>query len=343
MVGPKDSELEFPWILKELPGTPGPLIQKVFSFRKYVSQFSKAILRLIKKYNPQLLVFTTADGLLNLFAMPRLSVPSIMVLHSLIASLKASIIKRMFFKLFIANKFKQTKAVFFVTTAINTYQKLFGNIPIFWTPFPTGVTEEDLVDFAPANDSPNKQPWISYLGAARPEKGFCEIFNLVKKAPENYHFLIQYNILPNYRNEPQTKKYLEKLKGMSRKNLILIKGPLPKERYLECIQNSSIILLLYKREYYQYSISGILLEAFAFGKPVITTSGTWLAEQVQKYGGGIILDEVSPERILNAIDKILENYSKFRQEAINAGIKLQQIYNARSFVKRIIEVVEEET
>lgn len=154
--------------------------------------------------------------------------------------------------------------------------------------------------------------------------------------------MIQVNIHPGCEHNVQLKKSLQKLKSIAqnRDSLYLLKGPLPKNQYSQCLQKAAIVLLPYDQNHYKHTISGILLEAFALGKPVITTSGTWLAKQVKRYGGGITLGEAFTDAILAAIESIFKDYPKFCNEARSAGEKLKRIYNAEQFARRVIKTVQ---
>jgi len=70
-------------------------------------------------------------------------------------------------------------------------------------------------------------------------------------------------------------------------------------------------------------MSGVLLETFLRGKPVIVVRGSSLADQVERHGGGVIVDDVEPETVIRAIDTIRMDYRKLAAEALAAGDKLR--------------------
>jgi len=341
LIGPENSKVSLPNFLKILPPMPAFFLRKLLFAKDYTAQFQRSIRELAEKYNPRFLLFTTGDGLLNLFALPRLNQIQIIVFHALLSNIEKNLLKRFFFKTFVLKKLKQRNVLFFVTTAIEDYQRFFGDHRVRWIPFPIGAVEEDAPTDAPSKPLLKEPRWIAYLGAARPEKGFCKIIEVIKNSPPEYYFMVQTNICPGYERDATLRRSLQNLLSMarSRDNLCLIEGPLTKEEYLSYLRKAGLLLLLYDQRYYRYSISGILLEAFALGKPVVTTSGTWVGEQVERYGGGIVLHRVSVEVVLTAIREILENYEEFSEKALKAGKELRKLYSAESFVKTVLKTI----
>ena len=169
---------------------------------------------------------------------------------------------------------------------------------------------------------------ISYLGSARKEKGFVETVEFIRFCERNkldYEFILQCSGA----YEPEVKEYISIIKNGHFAGVKLIEQSLPQPEYEKTLQESSVLLLLYDPSHYSWSISGILLEAFSMSKPVIVRSGTWLADQVQKYGGGIVISELNPESIKTAIEKIRFNYEKFSVEAFEAGKELYKKHNGK--------------
>ncbi|MGC8949247.1 MAG: glycosyltransferase, partial [Thermoprotei archaeon] len=97
---------------------------------------------------------------------------------------------------------------------------------------------------------------------------------------------------------------------------------------------------LYDPTRYRGSISGILLEAFSFGKPVVVREGSWLANQIKKFGGGVIVKDTSPESLKIAVEEIRFNYEKYSLEAFKAGEVLYKKYNGVELAKLIKKEVD---
>jgi len=165
---------------------------------------------------------------------------------------------------------------------------------------------------------------IAYLGDARREKGFVSIVDFAVRHSQQYDFIIQCNVPTSGADEPDVAAAIHRLKGIKRDNVTILDHPLSNEEYFSWMGKSSVVVCIYDRSAYSHRVSGILLEAFALGKPVIVTDGTWLARQVKRYGGGVIIDDPSAENLLAAVEKIKVGYSRFSTEAAKAGQLLLQ-------------------
>lgn len=185
---------------------------------------------------------------------------------------------------------------------------------------------------------------VSYLGEARPTKNFPKVVELVsystRKKIDLYFQICAFT--PPYKHSFDLLFYnkIRELKELKTEKLRVFEEPMTKEEYLEALAKSSVVLLLYDKITYRTSFSGILLEAWAYGKPVITTSGTWLARQVEKYGGGVIVQSTEPEEVLKAIEEIRKNYEKYQNEALEAGKQLVQKHNGVELARLIKQILE---
>jgi len=181
--------------------------------------------------------------------------------------------------------------------------------------------------------------YLGYFGDARKEKNFNKVVALIDAAPTEIGFMVQCNPPSIGYYEPGIKKGVEHIKGLQRDRLYIFEESLPQNEYREFLNKSSIVWCLYDVLQYKNRVSGILLEAWALGKPVITTSGTWMAKQVEKYGGGIVLDTLEIQDILKAIEEIRGDYARFSAEAEAAGRILYEKNNGVALARFIKDIV----
>jgi len=181
--------------------------------------------------------------------------------------------------------------------------------------------------------------YLGYLGDARKEKNFITLIELINAAPEEIGFIVQCNPPGCGFYEAGIKEAIGHIKGVQRDRLSIFEKPLPQNEYGELLNKSSIVWCLYDKSHYRNRVSGILLEAWSLGKPVITTSGTWMAKQVEKYGGGIVLATLEVQDILKAIEKIRDDYARFSAEAEAAGRILYEKNNGVALARFIKDIV----
>jgi len=295
-------------------------------FLKSVSFFVDyyKLLRTIES-NYDIVVFTTTDGFRLLLVLLNISFkkPVFLYSHMFFSERKQKFIlkslKHRRDRIYLLSPFSRRSEN---ASLIETLQRKGFNL-ILDAPYP----------FHRLNNSGKKQFFnigfcISYLGPARKEKGFVETIEFIRFCKRNqldYEFILQCSGA----YEPEVKEYIRIVKNEHFDKVELIEQPLPQPEYEKTMQKSSILLLLYDPTRYIGAISGILLEALSMSKPVIVRSNTWLADQVQKYGGGIVVSGLNPESIKTAVEKMKLNYEAFSAEAFRAGEELSERHNGK--------------
>lgn len=167
---------------------------------------------------------------------------------------------------------------------------------------------------------------LLYAGAARSDKGFATVIQLLRnmRANQDYTpFAIQISMPNSQRYDTQTTQALQMLETIPSENLTLYKHTLDKETYLGLFQNA-ICLLLYDQKGYSDKFSGIALDAFYAGCPIITVRNTWMGDTATKYQAGIAVESCDIELIKEAIYTVIKNYAFYQQNAKNAAVHLQK-------------------
>jgi len=62
-----------------------------------------------------------------------------------------------------------------------------------------------------------------------------------------------------------------------------------------------------------------LIESLAAGKPIILSRSIAMADYVQQKGCGLVVDHVTPDDILSAVDQLVEHYESLREAARQTG------------------------
>lgn len=170
---------------------------------------------------------------------------------------------------------------------------------------------------------------VLYAGAARHDKGFGRVVNLL------HHFRVQQNFIPfeiqvstpnSKRYDNETELALKTIQNIDNRNLVLHKDTLDQEQYLSLF-NNAICLLLYDQKSYQDKFSGIALDAFYAGCPIVTIEDTWMGDIAQKYQAGIALHGYSLESIQTAIETIIKNYDFYHTNAKKAALELSKLHD----------------
>ena len=156
----------------------------------------------------------------------------------------------------------------------------------------------------------------AYLGDARIEKGFLRLPEAARHllpghlATGRLELAIQANLnVPG--GEPGIAAARDELTGFG-PAVTLLREPLPPAEYRRLLDDSDIVLLPYSASRYRRRSSGILIEALAAGKVVVTTAGSWLAEQATRQQA-IVADEGEPLGL--AIGASVEHFAELSAAA----------------------------
>ncbi|MGH8248152.1 MAG: glycosyltransferase, partial [Gammaproteobacteria bacterium] len=80
----------------------------------------------------------------------------------------------------------------------------------------------------------------------------------------------------------------------------------------------------YDPDEFRDRVSGVTLDALAYGSPVIVPANTWMAKIMEPHSAGIAVPELDAGSILRAARTILGDYDRYRRSALAGGVKLRK-------------------
>ena len=185
----------------------------------------------------------------------------------------------------------------------------------------------------------NEFRYLLYAGAARQDKGFGQIVDLVEylhQQKSRIPVTIQTSAEHFGKCDAATMADIGRLKSIPYSHLTLRTEVLSAGDYEELF-SGAIAIQLYSTTDFSDRISGITLDAFSAGCPVISTSGTWIARMVERFDAGLVADNNSPQEVLKKAAVIIENYAHYNANVINAGQILQRENSASTLYKVLTE------
>ncbi|MDE3074595.1 MAG: glycosyltransferase, partial [Chloroflexota bacterium] len=180
---------------------------------------------------------------------------------------------------------------------------------------------------------------IVYLGQARTEKGFAELPAIIAGVYGEYvrtgkaRFTIQskFNIPGGEPGIPQVRQALAEYPGQQ---VTLLDDPLNVPEYYGLVNSADVILVPYLEQDYRARSSGVLVEALAAGKPVVTRRGTWGARQLDPTRGR---DFSTPQEASAAIAEVVDNFEAFEASATAFKGQWRQRHSPKALVNRVLE------
>jgi len=207
-----------------------------------------------------------------------------------------------------------------------------------------GFTRVGLLPYpsppASAGGGPAPFRQLLYAGAARRDKGFSLIVDLVELlAREGARIPITVQISADHygKYDAQTRSDIARLHAVGYAPLRLTPQTLTPQAYAALFRGS-ICLQPYDRDEFRDRVSGVTLDALAHACPIVATAGTWSAELIKSFGAGVTLDVHNAASLLEAARKIERDYAVFEAAACSAG----QAQNRKSWAP-LLELLPHET
>jgi glycosyltransferase involved in cell wall biosynthesis len=154
---------------------------------------------------------------------------------------------------------------------------------------------------------------MTFIGEARPEKGFVWISETVSDLLDLGPLRIQ-----SYVNSDAMRHdaAVERLAGMRDSRLEIITERLSSEDYAALVSGSAAVLLAYDPVAYgEGRISGVMPEAWASGVPVLVSDGWWAADVVRRLGGGEVFSFGDTDSLRAAMTRLRCDHARLTREA----------------------------
>lgn len=152
---------------------------------------------------------------------------------------------------------------------------------------------------------------VLFPSSPRPEKGYQLSVECARILGS------EEDIVPIIRHAPTfstSKAFAHPPEGMP-PGVEVVEGELSDEEFLGLFERSDIVVLPYTPDAFSKRTSGLLIDAIYHRIPSVVVRGTWLANMVQKYGCGVIVEEASASNFVEAVKEISQHYSKYQSES----------------------------
>lgn len=180
---------------------------------------------------------------------------------------------------------------------------------------------------------------VLVAGAARSDKGFPMVVDLIRHlAAEEASLPVSIQTSGDHYNryDEATQAALVALKNTRYSHLTMVPETLPRQNYVGLF-HGAICLQVYDRAEYANKLSGITLDAFAVGAPVVTLSRTWMAKMVERFEAGLAVEEATCDAVYRAIMAVRDSYDRYSANAVRAGEWLKK-QNQWAALIRMLEV-----
>lgn len=191
----------------------------------------------------------------------------------------------------------------------------------------------DIPDSRDDND-PATTCFVS-LGNARDEKGILEILDAIRilhqrGEAEGLRFVLQCNDAA-----PDIQAAIDAFRAEAIPGCELLPDKLESDTYYAILRAADVVLLPYWRSIYFARTSGVFMESLSAGKPVIATADTWMSDQLEQVGGGLVVADRSAEALADAILRSASRRDALSAKARGDRDQWRALHNPRALVAAI--------
>jgi hypothetical protein len=206
----------------------------------------------------------------------------------------------------------------------------FGHSQV--VPYPVSQT--------PESRTPGAAPafrHVLFAGAARPDKGFAAVVNLVEllsRESGTIPISVQTSAQHYEKADKSIVADVERLQLTGYPFLRWYDSTLSPADY-GALFRGAICLQLYSRTDFADRVSGVTLDALTHGSPIVALSGTWMARVVEEFGAGLIVENTAPDVLHDAVGRIMAGYAQYHRRAWEAGRELQKRHHADMLLRAV--------
>jgi len=177
------------------------------------------------------------------------------------------------------------------------------------------LAPDELLTYRPRAATTGTSPMtVSFVGGARRERGAALLPEIVKRcAGSGVQFFIQVRAEADPSFDPNI---LRALSGQP--DVRVHNGAMTREAYYDAVANS-VNLIAYEPESYRWRDSGVYHEAKLLDAPALVTAGTWMEDDVETLGNGLVIDAFTADAVVACIMKAQRELPALTAAAVRVG------------------------
>ena len=177
---------------------------------------------------------------------------------------------------------------------------------------------------------------VVYMGYPNSKWGYQDVFKLYLKlveelVVEDFEFHVRHQSVHGEAGGESVKaEWLKK-----RKCVVHYEGYLSVDQYYELLNNADIVLIPYHPKFYRIATSGVFVEAVLAGKVVITTSGTWMANELMSSECGGIYEYGNTDQLTEKLLGVRDSYEGEKAKTEILTNRYRKEYSIEAFAENI--------
>jgi len=206
--------------------------------------------------------------------------------------------------------------------------------------FPIPHTDAIELEVATCRDRRGENVRFVMLGDVREEKGHRLLVEAIERLHEQgdltgMEFVLQCHAGRYWQG--YTAAYLGALEHLDLQCVQVVRDALGMRDYYRLVGCADVVVLPYRRSTYSARTSGPLVEAFAAGKPVVATAGTWMADQVARTGAGVTFRDGDAEDLARTLVAVRDSYGTLATRAEANRSSWVGVHNPDAFLSKLLD------
>jgi glycosyltransferase involved in cell wall biosynthesis len=179
---------------------------------------------------------------------------------------------------------------------------------------------------------------LLFAGAARLDKGFPRVVDLVERLAregEQLPLCIQTSPRHYEKHDAPIGRELARLERCAYAGLRSHPATLESAAYF-ALFDGAICLQPYDRSEFAGRVSAVTVDALACGAPIITTAGTWMGVQVERFEAGLALEDPSGQALHGAVRTLLADYARYSANARRAARAIEREHDPARLLAAVL-------
>lgn len=152
------------------------------------------------------------------------------------------------------------------------------------------------------------------------EKGYLTAVGAARRLVETERLAGQFSPVLRFVPRDSTPDHVVKEAQALRENAKarFVEGVLTDAEFQAITREADIIAIPYTRKAFDRRMSGSLTDALMTAKPIVATKGTYVGNQVERFGCGEVFEDGDADGLVAALERVRANYPAFKKAAIKA-------------------------
>ena len=172
-----------------------------------------------------------------------------------------------------------------------------------------------------------------FMGEARLEKGFHLLMGALTRRGDA---LSRVRFTAQACRAPELADFITNCRRVM-PDVRFVMDDLSEGDYLGLLSSADGVIVPYDPNEYELRTSHVLLEALGMGKPVLTTRGTWMEREMERFGKvGVSAGGFDVDAVLAGLEDLAGGWRGYARAARDGAARCRDRHNPRSFVRALL-------